>query len=124
MAFTLSIYPWLHKARYTGEGWVEEFIEQEHLRPEEEAALGREEWAALAARRNSLPGLPMVNYTTQYGLGCFEGIKAFPQPDGSLKLFRPQRNCARMAFSMEGLRMPPIDESDSSGGNDRNGKAK
>ena len=110
MAFTLSIYPWLHQARYTGEGWVEQFIEQDHLTPREEAALGKDEWDALAARRNSLPGLPIVNYTTQYGLGCFEGIKAFPQPDGSLKLFRPRRNCARMAFSMEGLRMPAIDE--------------
>lgn len=110
MSFTLSIYPWLHKARWAGESWVEEFIEQEHLTPREEEDLNEEESAALAARRNSLPGLPLVNYTTQYGLGCFEGLKAFPQPDGSLKLFRPDRNCARMAASMRGLRMPAIDE--------------
>ena len=110
MAFKLSIYPWTHTAHYDGERWSEEFIEQEHLTPEEEAALDESARGVLADKRNVIPGLPLVNYTTQYGLGCFEGLKAFPQPDGSLKLFRPERNCARMAASMKGLRMPAIDE--------------
>jgi branched-chain amino acid aminotransferase len=39
-------------------------------------------------------------------MGCFEGLKAFPQPDGTLKLFRPDRNGHRMQKSMEGLQMP------------------
>jgi branched-chain amino acid aminotransferase len=43
-------------------------------------------------------------------LGCFEGLKAFPQKDGSLKLFRPDENAARMGKSMEGLMMPPFPE--------------
>ena len=39
-------------------------------------------------------------------------MKAFPQPDGSLKLFRPRENAIRMKRSMEGLYMPgvPVDE--------------
>ena len=31
----------------------------------------------------------LVTYSTQYAMPCFEGLKAFPQPDGSLKLLRP-----------------------------------
>ena len=110
MAFTLSIYPWIHMAEYDDGRWIDKYIEQEHMTPEGEAALDAPDKAALADRRNGLPGLPLVNYTTQYGLSCFEGLKAFPQVDGSLKLFRPEKNCARMAASMSGLRMPPIDE--------------
>jgi len=49
-----------------------------------------------------------VNYTTQYGMGCFEGLKAFPQPDGRLSLFRPDENGKRMESSMKGLMMPPF----------------
>ena len=51
--------------------------------------------------------MPLVNYTTQYGMGCFEGLKAFPQKgplkepgdgrrtEGEIKLFRPADNAAR-----------------------------
>jgi len=110
MAFKLSIHPWVHSARFDGESWSDEYIEQEHRSPQEEAAMDEEAHTALVNRRNSFPHLPLVNYTTQYGLGCFEGLKAYPQPDGALKLFRPDRNCARMAASMKGLYMPPIEE--------------
>ena len=110
MAFTLSIHPWVHNARFDGKTWSGKFIEQKHFTPKEEEALDEEARQALANTRNSFPHLPLVNYTTQYGLGCFEGLKAYPQPDGSLKLFRPDRNCVRMASSMKGLLMPPIDE--------------
>ena len=78
--------------------------------PNKKPALDEAARSALTNSRNSIPGLPLVNYTTQYGLACFEGLKAFPQVDGSLKLFRPEKNCARMASSMKGLRMPPVDK--------------
>lgn len=107
--FSLSLYPWIYLARFTEDGiWSEEFREQEHSTPAEEAALPDEERSALLSRRNQLEGIPLVNYTTQYGMGCFEGLKAFPQPDGSLKIFRPDRNGARMKRSMEGLKMPGL----------------
>lgn len=109
--FTLEIYPWVYLAKYGAQGsWEERYIEKEHLSPEEEAALPEERRRSLQEKRNSFPELPLVNYTTQYALGCFEGLKAFPQKDGSLKIFRPQGNARRMARSMEGLLMPPYPE--------------
>jgi branched-chain amino acid aminotransferase len=109
--FTLEIYPWVYTAQYgDNDTWVEQYIEKEHLSPEEEAALPEEEQAELLRKRNSFPELPLVNYTTQYGLGCFEGLKAFPQKDGTLKIFRPDGNAKRMYNSMKGLHMPPYPE--------------
>ena len=91
MGFTLSVYPWVYIAKYEDSGnWLENFIERPHKTPVEEEALPQGERDALLARRNSFPELPLVNYTTQYGLGCFEGLKAFPQKGGGLKLFRRQ----------------------------------
>lgn len=106
-AFSLAMYPWVYKAKYEQSGtWSEEYVEKPHRTPAEEAALPADERAAVLAGRNSFPELPLVNYTTQYGMGCFEGLKAFPQKDGSLKLFRPDENAVRMARSMDGLMMP------------------
>ncbi len=108
--FSLSIYPWTYTAKYSGGRWNQNYIEKPHKTPEEEASLSEEEREKLLESRNSFPELPLVNYTTQYGMGCFEGMKAYPQPDGSLKLFRPDENAARFARSMKGLGMPPFPE--------------
>ena len=108
--FTLEINPWIYIAQYGEEGvWTEKYQEQPHLGPEEEAQLDQENRKELLTKRN-LFDLPLVNLTTQYGFGCFEGLKAFPQKDGSLKLFRPKENAKRMNRSMAGLRMPPFPE--------------
>jgi len=105
--FSLEIDPWVYRARFGDDGrWTEEYVEQPHRTPADEQAMGAEERAALQMRRNNFSDLPLVNYTTQYGMGCFEGLKAFPQPDGSLKLFRPEDNGRRMEASMKGLFMP------------------
>jgi branched-chain amino acid aminotransferase len=104
--FTLSVYPWVYIARF-GDSWNEEFVEKPHKSPAEEEAMSDSEQQELLRQRNSFPELPLVNYTTQYGMGCFEGLKAFPQKDGKLKLFRPDRNGERFNSSMEGLKMPP-----------------
>ncbi|MFP4329984.1 MAG: aminotransferase class IV [Spirochaetaceae bacterium] len=110
-AFTLSVNPWVYIAKYNGDGtWTEEFIEKPHETPEKENALADGDHDALLTLRNSFPELPLVNYTTQYGLGCFEGLKALPQPDGSIKVFRPDQNARRMHKSMIGLRMPAFPE--------------
>jgi len=109
--FTLEINPWVYLAQYTPDNaWAERYLEKEHLTPAEEERLPEAEHAALLARRNSFPELPLVNYTTQYGLGCFEGLKAFPQKKGGLKIFRPDGNAKRMARSMQGLMMPVFPE--------------
>lgn len=106
MAFTLSVYPWVYTAKYRHASWVERFEEKRHDTPEAEAGLTAGDRERLLTERNSFPELPLVNYTSQYGLGCFEGLKAFPQPDGTLKLFRPDENGRRFARSMQGLHMP------------------
>lgn len=106
--FSLAIYPWVFVSQWTGSGWDERYEEKPHSTPEQEAALPDEEQEALFLDRNRFVDLPLVNYTTQYGMGCFEGLKAFPQPDGTLKLFRPLDNGIRMARSMEGLHMPTV----------------
>jgi len=107
--FTLEINPWVYVARY-GEAasrhWTGRFSLKPHFSPAEEARLPAAEREEVLSQRNSFPDLPLVNYTTQYGFGVFEGLKAFPQKDGSLKLFRPDENAARMARSMEGIMMP------------------
>ncbi|MBN1697576.1 MAG: branched-chain-amino-acid transaminase [Spirochaetales bacterium] len=105
--FTLEINPVVYIAKYREDGkWDEQYIEKPHLGREDENRMTDEKKAELLEKRNSFPELPLVNYTTQYGFGCFEGLKAFPQKDGGLRLFRPDENAKRMAQSMEGLMMP------------------
>ena len=110
--FTLAVLPWVYIAKYGEDNhWSEEFKEKPHKTPAEEASLSDEERQKLLDQRNSFPELPLVNYTTQYGMGCFEGMKAFPQKDGSLKLYRPDQNGQRLHDSMVGLKEPgfPVD---------------
>jgi branched-chain amino acid aminotransferase len=105
--FSLEMCPWVYRARYHEDGsWSEEYVEQPHRTPAGEEGLSAPERAKLLLARNNFSDLPLVNYTTQYGMGCFEGLKAFPQPDGSLKLFRPDENARRFESSMKGLFMP------------------
>ena len=104
--FSLTMYPWVYLAKFEDNKWDEEYVEQPHKTPEEEASMAENELNKLLAERNSFKGLPIVNYTSQYAMGCFEGLKAFPQPDGSLKIFRPDENGKRFNKSMTGLYMP------------------
>ena len=43
-----------------------------------------------------------------YGLGIFEGLKAFRREDGAIQVFRPDMNAARFARSAERLMMAPF----------------
>ncbi|MCL2277587.1 MAG: branched-chain-amino-acid transaminase [Treponema sp.] len=110
MAFALNTYPVTYRARFEDSGWSEEYIEKPHKTPGEEALMNEQERYALENSRNCYDDMPLVNYTTQYGLACFEGLKAFPQKNGGLSIFRPDQNASRFARSMTGLRMPPFPE--------------
>ena len=44
-----------------------------------------------------------------YGVEIFEGLKAYRADDGSVRLFRPQENIARMNRSAERMSMPQLD---------------
>jgi branched-chain amino acid aminotransferase len=112
MAFSLNTYPITYRSRFAAGKWSGGYIEKPHKTAEEEAAMGEQERAKLQEARNYYDDMPLVNYTSQYGLACFEGLKALPQKDGGLALFRPDRNAARFARSMEGLKMPAFPEKD------------
>ena len=45
-----------------------------------------------------------------YGQSVFEGMKAYRQPDGEIKLFRPEKNWERINMSAHRLAMPSIPE--------------
>jgi branched-chain amino acid aminotransferase len=110
MAFSLNSYPVVYRSKYAKKKWKGEYLVKPHKTPKAEAAMPAAKRDALAASRNCYADMPLVNYTTQYGLGCFEGLKALPQKDGGLAIFRPDQNAARFARSMQGLYMPPFPE--------------
>jgi len=55
---------------------------------------------------NSHPGLAAWHY----GQAIFEGLKAYRHADGSIWLFRPERNAARFASSARRLALPELPE--------------
>lgn len=111
MAFNLEMYPIIYMAQYNPEtkNWDEKWIEKDRVSLKELQAMSEEERANVLANRNNL-NLPGVSYTSQYGYGCFEGMKAFPTKDGGVSIFRPDRNAARFANSMKGLYCPAFPE--------------
>jgi branched-chain amino acid aminotransferase len=112
MAFALHSYPIVYRSKFGKAGWKGAYLEKPHKTAQEEAALGEAEREALVASRNFYDDMPLVNYTSQYGLSCFEGLKALPQKDGGLAIFRPDQNAARFHRSMAGMYMPPFPEAD------------
>ncbi|WP_234985806.1 branched-chain amino acid aminotransferase [Demequina sp. NBRC 110051] len=54
------------------------------------------------------PGATVLHYGQQ----VFEGLKAYRWSDGSIRLFRPEANAARMAASAVRLSLPPVSEED------------
>ena len=110
MAFTLKSYPVTYRAKYSAGKWDSEYMEKPHETPAAEAEMSPGERERLECLRNSYDDVPLVNYTSQYGMGCFEGLKAFPQKDGGMAIFRIDRSASRFARSMAGLKMPSFPE--------------
>jgi branched-chain amino acid aminotransferase len=110
MAFALNSYPVTYRAKFSGGKWTEEYLEKPHNTPEAEANMSDEDRGRIENSRNCYDDMPLVNYTSQYGLACFEGLKAMPQKNGGLAIFRPDRNAARFSRSMDGHYMPPFPE--------------
>lgn len=52
------------------------------------------------------PGAHVLHYSST----CFEGLKAFRHADGSVHIFRMDKNVARMAQSSELLALPELDQ--------------
>jgi branched-chain amino acid aminotransferase len=109
MAFSLEMFPVSYHAKYVDGKWEEKWVERDRITLAQLQALSAAEQAAVYEKRNHLD-LPAVSYTSQYGFGCFEGMKAYPRKDGGISIFRPDRNAARFASSMRGLKTPVYPE--------------
>ncbi|KAI9814959.1 MAG: hypothetical protein M1832_005598 [Thelocarpon impressellum] len=66
----------------------------------------RSGWAAPALRPHGplslMPSASCLHYATE----CFEGMKAYRGYDGKVRIFRPDRNCARMLLSATRVALP------------------
>ena len=62
------------------------------------------------ARIMPFQNIPMgpASSVFHYGQAIFEGIKAYKQPDGKIKVFRPEKNWERFNTSAERMAMPTI----------------
>ncbi|MCQ2595711.1 MAG: aminotransferase class IV [Treponemataceae bacterium] len=109
MAFNLDMYPVIYFAQYNSakKTWEEKWIEVDNIPYDELMKMSEEDRAAVYAKRNQF-GLPCVSYTSQYGYGCFEGMKAFSTKDGGISIFRPDCNGERFYNSMKGLKCEPF----------------
>ncbi|MGL4987120.1 MAG: aminotransferase class IV [Treponemataceae bacterium] len=111
MAFTLEMYPISYVAEYDDKSkkWNETWIESDNIEFSKLKILSEDDQNKIFIKRNTY-NLPLVNYTTQYGLSCFEGMKAFPHKDNRVSIFRPDCNASRFANSMKGLCAPIFPE--------------
>ena len=68
------------------------------------------QWSApVFVPSDSLPLHP-ASHVLHYSSTCFEGLKAFRQKDGSVKIFRMDQNLKRFAQSAKLISLPAIDE--------------
>lgn len=69
------------------------------------------QWSEIMS--SNQPYLPIHIGATalHYGQACFEGLKAFHCSDGKVRVFRPQENAKRIAYSAERICMPTVSES-------------
>jgi branched-chain amino acid aminotransferase len=65
-------------------------------------------WGPLELRPFAPLELSPATLALHYGQSIFEALKAYALADGSVGLFRPDRNAARMAMSAERIAMPAL----------------
>lgn len=65
-------------------------------------------WSAAKKVRSDSIQLHPGAHVLHYASTCFEGLKAFKHDDGSVYVFRMDRNIARMQQSTELLHLPPF----------------
>ena len=67
-------------------------------------------WSEFSVRPLQPFSLHPAALVLHYGQTVFEGMKAYRQPDGSVSLFRPSFNAARLNRSAGRMAIPEIDE--------------
>ena len=65
-------------------------------------------WGPVTRSAEPYVKIHVLSNVLHYGQALFEGLKAFATPDGTVQLFRPDENAARMARGAERLGMPPV----------------
>lgn len=65
-------------------------------------------WSGLQVQPFAALPLQPTAKVLHYGQAIFEGLKAYHQPDGSVALFRPDRNAARFQRSAARMAMPEL----------------
>lgn len=63
-------------------------------------------WSEPESRTDDTLTLNALSASLQYGLQCFEGLKAFSGKDGKIRIFRPGENAQRLQSSAEYLGIP------------------
>lgn len=69
-----------------------------------------EGWHAPQVRPYAPLELDPASSVLHYGQAIFEGIKAYRQPDGTIKTFRPDQNARRLQDSARRMAMPELPE--------------
>lgn len=67
-------------------------------------------WDNLRISEHKALELPPGCSSLHYGLQCFEGMKAYKDNKGKIRMFRPDMNMKRMDFSMRRLAFPGLDK--------------
>ena len=77
----------------------------------EQIRVGKEDFSTLVASKCIAEG-PLTLHPSctvlNYGQSLFEGMKAFRRIDGTIALFRPEKNAERMANGARRLLLPPV----------------
>lgn len=69
-------------------------------------------WGPLEVEPRRALELDPAATVLHYGQSIFEGLKAYPQPDGSIGVFRPDANAARFQRSARRLALPELPAAD------------
>ena len=66
-------------------------------------------WGAPTIKPFGMLQLHPASPVLHYGMGCFEGMKAYQGADGRMRLFRPDMNMARLRRSAQRLQLADFD---------------
>lgn len=65
-------------------------------------------WSELETCSETSIKIPIAATVLHYGQAAFEGLKAFACKDGSIRIFRPEKNAERLQLSATRVMMPPV----------------
>jgi branched-chain amino acid aminotransferase len=68
------------------------------------------QWGAPLIHEFGMLSIPPQCTALHYGIECFEGLKAYRDKNGDIRLFRPDMNLKRLQSSMQRLCLPAFDE--------------